>query len=153
MSKNSIHQTALTVGTNFAVWASGCIAIQVYNGIAKNMPMNQPMTDIDRDSLFSLIDSRAIFALLFGCFVLFGIAAIIRHKVATPETDHRAKALLDQLMLEASSLFLNSGSGLMAVAYFVGDWRFFYFALLSWGGWLLCKPSDSSTSQSDRSHA
>ena len=131
----------LKFGTNLMIWLFSCFAVLVHRSATLGTSMADPMSQDDKDALVKLFDPTILWSLLGGCAIVFLVISFIAYKVGTQKTAGRVRAVLDQISEETGSVLLNTGSLLVAVAYFTGYGTYALGGVVAWIGWWLFEPT------------
>lgn len=144
MPKKPLNSRLLSFATNIFLWMFFCIIVLIYRSITNQGSMLQRLLPEDKLALSKFIDLHLLWFTLGACMILFFLTSFIGHKVSTPNTEHRLRAMLDQICHEASSILLNFGSMFFAIGYFAAEPIYLLSGLSAWGGWWIVKPRQCS---------
>ncbi|MGQ0708597.1 MAG: hypothetical protein ACT4NV_02490 [Rhodoferax sp.] len=137
-----ISKTPLVFFTNLAVWAFGCMLAQIYRVISTGRSPLAKLTVEDQDYLVGLVDQRPLWFVLVGCVLLVAMVAIIGQRSETLFGQLRAQQMLNQVLAESASAFLNFGSLLAAVAFLGSELSYFAGSIACWVAWLVFRPKE-----------
>jgi hypothetical protein len=139
-----LSPTLAQLVANSALWSIFCCIVLANRWITGESSPLRPLTTSDREALTHFIDERFVCYFAIAFVVVFFLVAFMNHRSSTKEREPNMKLLLNAVTTETASAFLNLGSLLVAIAYFLSQPLYLLCGLAAWALWFFLIPPRSA---------